>query len=45
MKRGNDVSGESRDLGIAAVPGVTDGGRNRARGNGNPAQCLNVACR
>jgi parallel beta-helix repeat protein len=33
------------DLGIEAVPGVTDGGRNRARGNGNPAQCLNVACR
>ena len=33
------------DLGIEAVPGVIDGGRNRARGNGNPAQCLNVACR
>jgi parallel beta-helix repeat protein len=33
------------DLGIEAVPGVTDGGRNRARGNGNPAQCLNVRCR
>jgi parallel beta-helix repeat protein len=33
------------DLGIEAVPGVIDGGRNRARGNGNPAQCLNVVCR
>jgi hypothetical protein len=32
------------DLGIQAVPGVTDGGANRARFNGNPAQCTNVAC-
>jgi parallel beta-helix repeat protein len=32
------------DLGIGAVPGVTDGGGNRAAGNGNPAQCTNVAC-
>jgi len=32
------------DLGIEAVAGVTDGGTNRAAGNGNPAQCLNVAC-
>jgi hypothetical protein len=32
------------DLGIEAVAGVTDGGGNRATGNGNPAQCLNVAC-
>jgi hypothetical protein len=32
------------DFGIEAVPGVIDGGGNRARGNGNPAQCLNVAC-
>ena len=27
------------DLGIAAVDGVSDGGRNSAEGNGNPAQC------
>ncbi len=27
------------DLGIEAVPGVTDGGGNRARANGNRAQC------
>jgi parallel beta-helix repeat protein len=33
------------DLGIEAVPGVIDGGRNRALGNGNPLQCLNVFCR
>jgi parallel beta-helix repeat protein len=33
------------DLGIEAVPGVTDGGGNKARGNGNPDQCLNVTCK
>lgn len=33
------------DLGIEAAPGVTDGGGNRARGNGNPLQCTGVACR
>jgi hypothetical protein len=32
------------DLGIEAVPGVVDGGANRAFRNGNPLQCLNVAC-
>ena len=32
------------DLGIAAVAGVTDGGGNRAFGNGNPVQCTNVFC-
>jgi hypothetical protein len=31
--------------GIEAVPGVIDGGGNRARGNGNPAQCIGVQCR
>jgi hypothetical protein len=31
-------------LGIEAVAGVTDGGGNRARGNGTPAQCTGVAC-
>jgi hypothetical protein len=30
--------------GIAAVPGTHDGGGNRAAGNGNPAQCLNIVC-
>jgi large repetitive protein len=33
------------DLGIEAVFGVIDGGRNKARGNGNSLQCTNVACR
>jgi parallel beta-helix repeat protein len=32
------------DLGIDAVAGVTDGGGNRAAGNGNPLQCVNVVC-
>jgi parallel beta-helix repeat protein len=32
------------DFGIEAVPGVIDGGGNRAKHNGNPLQCLNVAC-
>jgi uncharacterized membrane protein len=32
-------------FGIEAVPGVTDGGGNKASGNGNPLQCLNVFCR
>jgi hypothetical protein len=31
-------------LGIEAISGVTDGGGNIARGNGDPAQCTNVAC-
>ncbi len=32
------------DLGIEAVPGVNDGGGNKASGNGNPLQCLNIVC-
>ena len=32
-------------FGIQAVPGVVDGGGNRAKGNGPPAQCLNVVCK
>jgi len=32
------------DLGIAAVLGVIDGGGNRASGNGDPRQCVNVVC-
>lgn len=32
------------ELGINA-PGVIDGGGNRARGNGNPAQCAGVSCK
>jgi parallel beta-helix repeat protein len=33
------------DLGIEAVAGVIDGGGNKAFGNGNPLQCLNVECK
>jgi hypothetical protein len=32
------------DLGIEAVPGVIDGGGNKAGGNRNPLQCSNVFC-
>jgi nitrous oxidase accessory protein NosD len=32
------------DLGIAAVFGVIDGGGNQASGNGDPRQCINIAC-
>jgi parallel beta-helix repeat protein len=32
-------------LGIFAVRGVIDGGGNRASGNGDRRQCVNVACR
>jgi parallel beta-helix repeat protein len=32
-------------LGIKAVEGVIDGGGNRASGNGDPRQCVSVACR
>jgi parallel beta-helix repeat protein len=31
-------------LGINAVEGVIDGGGNRASGNGDPRQCVNIAC-
>jgi hypothetical protein len=33
------------DLGIEAVAGVIDGGGNRASGNGDARQCVNVTCR
>jgi parallel beta-helix repeat protein len=39
-----NLSLQNGDLGIEAVPGVIDGGGNKAHGNGNPAQCLNLAC-
>lgn len=32
------------DLGIRAVEGVTDGGGNVARRNGDPRQCVNISC-
>lgn len=33
------------DLGIEADPGVTDGGGNKAKGNGNQLQCVGVVCK
>jgi parallel beta-helix repeat protein len=39
-----NTANENGDLGIEAVVGVTDGGGNRASGNGDPRQCVNVAC-
>ncbi len=39
----NNVAVNNGDYGIEAVPGVSASG-NRASGNGNPAQCLNVVC-
>ena len=32
-------------LGIESVAGAVDGGGNRAAGNGDPRQCVNVVCR
>jgi parallel beta-helix repeat protein len=40
-----NTANDNADLGIEAVPGVIDGGGNRASGNGNPLQCLNVFCK
>jgi parallel beta-helix repeat protein len=34
----------NHDLGIEAVRGVTDGGGNVARHNGDPRQCTNIVC-
>jgi Right handed beta helix region len=33
------------EYGIYAVPGTIDGGGNRAKQNGNPAQCVGVRCK
>jgi hypothetical protein len=40
-----NLSLRNGDLSIQAVPGVTDGGGNKAHGNGNLARCTNVACK
>jgi parallel beta-helix repeat protein len=39
-----NLAARNGDHGIEAVAGVTDGGGNRAFANGNPVQCLSVAC-
>ena len=40
---GNEAD-RNADLGIEAVRGVTDGGANIARHNGDPRQCTHIAC-
>lgn len=40
-----NTANRNQDFGIEAVAGAIDGGGNRARGNGNPLQCINVICR
>ena len=40
----NGELGINAELGLMGL-GVIDGGRNRAAGNGNPLQCVNVFCR
>jgi parallel beta-helix repeat protein len=40
-----NVANDNHDLGIEAVPGVTDAGGNTAAGNGNPLECVGVTCR
>jgi parallel beta-helix repeat protein len=39
-----NTANHNRDLGIEAVPGVIDGGGNRASGNGDVLQCTNLSC-
>ena len=39
-----NVARRNDDLGIQAVHGVIDGGGNRASGNGDSRQCVNVTC-
>ncbi len=39
-----NAANRNGDLGIEADPGVDDRGRNTARRNGNPAQCVGVTC-
>ena len=41
----SNIANFNADFGIEAVPGVIDGGGNKAHGNGNPAQCVNVQCK
>jgi parallel beta-helix repeat protein len=40
-----NTANRNGDYGIEASPGVIDGGGNKASGNGNPLQCLNVFCK
>ena len=39
-----NVADDNTGYGIQAAPGVINGGGNQASANGNPAQCLDIAC-
>ena len=39
-----NLAARNGDHGIEAIAGVTDGGGNRAVANGDPSQCVSVAC-
>jgi hypothetical protein len=39
-----NTANANHDLSVEAVFRVTDGGGNKASGNGNPLQCSNVVC-
>lgn len=39
-----NTADRNHDLGIDAGAGVVDGGGNHATGNGNPTQCVSIAC-
>jgi parallel beta-helix repeat protein len=39
-----NIANHNAELGIDAVAGVVDAGGNRAHGNGDAAQCINVSC-
>jgi parallel beta-helix repeat protein len=41
----SNIADNNHALGIQAGAGTVDGGGNRARGNGDPAQCTGVICR
>jgi hypothetical protein len=40
-----DTANDNAAFGIEAIAGVTDGGGNRATGNGAATQCSGVHCR
>jgi len=40
----SNVAVRNGDLGVEALPGVIDGGGNKASGNGNPLQCTGITC-
>jgi parallel beta-helix repeat protein len=40
----SNAANRNQDLGIFAAVGNTDAGKNTAHLNGNPLQCINVAC-